>query len=103
MDEKFLRKAAAAWLKAQAEVIEDPEGAMQKLKAVLERLRALAPILDEGIELTADFDTICHGLCFLNSLSNDLERITYLLALLKMSYIVGYKSGKASFFKGGGQ
>jgi len=99
MDEQFLRKAAAAWLKAQAEMIEDPKGAKQKLEAVVERLRSLAPVLDEEIEYTADFQTVCEGLCFLRHFNSDLELLTYLLALLKLSYIVGYKSGRASFLK----
>jgi len=103
MDEEFLRKATAAWLKAQAEVIENSEGAKQKLKDLLQRLRNLAPLLDEKFEFTADFETVCQGLCFINHFTNDLELITYLLALLKMSYIVGYKSGRASFLKEVGQ
>lgn len=99
MDEEFLRKATAAWLKAQAEVIEDPEGAKQKLRDLLERLRNLAPLLEEKVEFTADFETVCLGLCFLGHFSSDLERIHYILSLLKLSYVVGYKSGRASFLK----
>ena len=99
MDEDFLRKAAAAWFKAQAEVMENPEGAKQKLLDLLQRLRGLAPVLSERIEFTADFQTVCQGLCFLHHFNSDLELLTYLLALLKLSYIVGYKSGRASFLK----